>query len=162
MKKSKYIEAGQIVNTHGIHGEVKIQPWVDSPEFLRKFKTLYIRNAPVKVRSARVHKGSVIASLEGVDDVNAAMALKNQTVYIDRADAHLPKGTFFLADILGARVVTEDGKELGRLDDVLDLPANRVYVVEGEQEYLIPAIPEFIRDTDIENGVITVHMIEGM
>ena len=87
MKKSKYIEAGQIVNTHGIHGEVKIQPWVDSPEFLRKFKTLYIRNAPVKVRSARVHKGSVIASLEGVDDVNAAMALKNQTVYIDRADA---------------------------------------------------------------------------
>ena len=162
MKKSKYIEAGQIVNTHGIHGEVKIQPWVDSPEFLRKFKTLYIQNAPVKVRSARVHKGSVIASLEGVDDVNAAMALKNQTVYIDRADAHLPKGTFFLADILGARVVTEDGKELGRLDDVLDLPANRVYVVEGEQEYLIPAIPEFIRDTDIENGVITVHMIEGM
>lgn len=162
MEKPQYIQAGQIVNTHGVRGEVKIVPWTDSPEFLQKFKTLYLGNAPVKVLSSRVHKGFLIAALEGVGDVNAALALKNKTVYIDRTDARLPEGTFFLADILGAGVVTDAGKELGTLADVLDLPGQRVYVVKGEQEHLIPAVPEFILNTDVENGVITVHLIEGM
>lgn len=162
MEKPQYIQAGQIVNTHGVRGEVKIVPWTDSPEFLQKFKTLYLGNAPVKVLSSRVHKGFLIAALEGVGDVNAALALKNKTVYIDRTDARLPEGTFFLADILGAGVVTDAGKELGTLADVLDLPGQRVYIVKGEQEHLIPAVPEFILNTDVENGVITVHLIEGM
>lgn len=162
MEKPQYIQAGQIVNTHGVRGEVKIVPWTDSPEFLQKFKTLYLGNAPVKVLSSRVHKGFLIAALEGVGDVNAALALKNKTVYIDRTDARLPEGTFFLADILGAGVVTDAGKELGTLADVLDLPGQRVYVVKGGQEHLIPAVPEFILNTDVENGVITVHLIEGM
>lgn len=162
MEKPQYIQAGQIVNTHGVRGEVKIVPWTDSPEFLQKFKTLYLGNAPVKVLSSRVHKGFLIAALEGVGDVTAALALKNKTVYIDRTDARLPEGTFFLADILGAGVVTDAGKELGTLADVLDLPGQRVYVVKGGQEHLIPAVPEFILNTDVENGVITVHLIEGM
>lgn len=162
MEKTRFIEAGQIVNTHGVRGEVKIVPWVDSPEFLLKFKTLYLDGAPVRVRSAYVHKGGVIAALDGVADVNAAMALKNRTVCIDRGDAELPEGTFFLADILGARVVTDGGEMLGTLSDVLDLPGNRVYVVKGETERLIPAVPEFILNTDVENGIVTVHLIEGM
>ena len=162
MDKTAYVEAGEIVNTHGVRGEVKILPWVDSPEFLQKFKILYLDGRPLRVRSGRVHKGCVIASLEGVDDVNAAMALKGKTVCIAKADAKLPKGTFFLADIVGARVVTEDGAELGVLTEVLDLPGNRVYVVQGETEHLIPAVPEFILKTDAENKIITVHLIEGM
>ena len=162
MEKNQYLEIGQIVNTHGIRGEVRIHPWADSPEFLLRFKTFYIDGAPVRVRAARVHKGCVIALFDGVEDVNAAMGLKNKTLCIDRADARLPKGSFFLADILGARVVAEDGTELGTLADTLDLPGQRVYVVRGEREHLIPAVPEFILHTDADAGVITVRLIEGM
>ena len=165
MKKSQYIEAGQIVNTHGVRGEVKILSWLDSPEYLKSFATLYLQGGekPMKVRAARVHKQFVIAALEGVEDVNAAMALKNEVVFIDRDDAALPEGTFFLCDLFGAHVVSDAGEELGTLTDVLERPGNNVYVVRGgERERLIPAVPEFIVDTDAENGVITVHLIEGL
>lgn len=162
MEKKKYIEAGKIVNTHGVKGEVKIQVWLDSPEFLRKFKTLYIDSKPVKLLSGRTHKGFLIAALEGVEDINAAMSLKNKTVFIDRDDAKLPKGAYFLQDIIGARVVDEQGGEIGTLEDILETPASDVYVVRGESEHLIPAVDEFILSTDAENGVITVRLIEGM
>lgn len=162
MDKTRFVEAGEVVNTHGVRGEVKILPWVDSPEFLLKFKTLYLEETPLRVRSARVHKGCVIAALEGVEDVNAAMALKGKVLCLAKADARLPKGSFFLADLLGARVVTEDGTPVGVLEDVMDLPGNRVYVVRGETEHLIPAVPEFILRTDVEAGLVTVRLIEGM
>ena len=160
--KEKYLEAGTIINTHGVRGEVKIESWLDSPEFLRKFKTIYIGGEGVKVRSARVHNGFVIASLEGVDDINAAMTLKNKTIYIDRDDAKLPKGAYFLADIMGAKVVSDTGEELGVLSEIMERPAHNVYVVKGEREILIPAVPEFILRTDADAGIITVHLIEGM
>ena len=89
MEKKQYIEAGRIVNTHGVAGEVKIQVWLDSPQFMKSFKRYFIQGREVKVLSARVHKGFVIVKLE---DVNAAMALKGRTVFVDRADARLPKG----------------------------------------------------------------------
>ena len=167
MKKLKYIEAGQIVNTHGVRGQVKIVSWLDSPEYLKSFATLYLgegkKKKTVKVRAARVHKGFVIAALEGVEDVNDAMALKNEVVFIDRDDAALPEGTFFFSDLFGARVVSDAGEELGTLEDVLERPGNRIYVVRsGKREWLIPAVPEFIVDTDVENGVITVHLIDGL
>ena len=162
MEKKQYIEAGRIVNTHGVAGEVKIEVWLDSPQFLKSFKRCFIDRREVKLLSARVHKGFLIVKLEGVEDVNAAMALKGRTVFIDRADARLPKGTFFLQDIIGASVVDESGNEIGKLVDVMETPASNVYVVKGEQEHLIPAVPEFILSTDADNGIITVHLIEGM
>lgn len=162
MEKQQYIEAGKIVNTHGVHGEVKIQVWLDSPEFMRRFKTLYIDSKPVKLISSRAHKGFMIALLDGVEDINAAMSLKNKTVYIDRADAPLRKGEYFLCDIIGASVVTEDGESVGTLEDILETPASAVYIVRGETEHMIPAVPEFVLNTDAENGVITVKLIEGM
>lgn len=162
MEKSQFIEAGKIINTHGIKGEVKIDVWLDSPEFLKKFKTVYIDGVAVKILSARVHKSFLITLLEGVDDVNAAMRLKNKTVFIDRSDAKLPKGAYFLGDILGAEVVTEDGAVIGRLEDIMETPASNIYVVRGESEHLIPAVPEFIRRVDAEAGRITVRLIEGM
>lgn len=162
MEKSKFLEAGEIVNTHGIRGEVKILPWTDSADFLRRFRTLYINEKPYTVRSSFVHKGCLIAALEGVGDVNAAMALKGRTVCFARADVTLPEGHFFLADVLGAKVVTEDGTELGELVDIIENPTQNVYVVCGEREHLIPAVPEFIRKTDVENGIVTVRLIEGM
>ena len=162
MEKKQYIEAGRIVNTHGVAGEVKIEVWLDSPQFLKSFKRCFIDRREVKLLSARVHKGFLIVKLEGVEDVNAAMTLKGRTVFIDRADARLPKGTFFLQDIIGASVVDESGNEIGKLVDVMETPASNVYVVKGEQEHLIPAVPEFILSTDADNGIITVHLIEGM
>ena len=160
--RQELLETGQIVNTHGIRGEVKIVPWADSPEFLCQFSTLYIDGAPVKVRSARVHKGNVIALLEGIGDVNAAMCLKNKVVCIHRKDARLPKGAFFLADIIGLDVVDENGGKLGVLQDILSPSLQQVYVVKGEREILIPAVPEFILETNVEGGYIKVRLIEGM
>lgn len=160
--KEQFLEAGKIVNTFGIRGEVKLDPWCDSAEFLKPFKTLYVDGKPRKVASSRVHKGMLIVKFEDVEDVNGAMLLKNKLVHFDRADARLPRGHFFLADIIGAAVIDEQGNEVGKLTEVMDLPAGHVYVVKGESEHSIPAVPEFILDTDIENGVIRVHLIEGM
>ena len=162
MEKKRYVEAGEIVNTHGVRGEVKIQPWVDSAGFLAKFGVLYIDEKPYKVLSSAVHKGCLLARLSGVEDVNAAMRLKGRRVSIDRQDAELPPGTFFQVDIIGARVVDESGAELGKLVDIIEEPASMIYVVRGETEHLVPAVPEFLRAVDADNGVVTVRLIEGM
>ena len=158
----QYLEAGKIINTFGIRGEVKLEPWCDSADFLRRIKTLYIDGKPRKVLSAKVHKGMLLVLFEGVEDVNTAMTLKNKIVYFDRADVRLPKGRFFFADILGASVVDEAGNEVGKLTEILTLPAQNAYVVQGETEHIIPAVPEFILETDLENRVVRVHLIEGM
>ena len=162
MEKQAYIEAGRIVNTHGVAGEVKIEVWLDSPEFMKRFKRLFLDGKERKVEAARVQKSFLLCKIEGVNDVNAAMALKGKTVSIAREDAKLPTGSFFVQDILGARVEDEQGNLVGTLTDVLERPASNIYVVTGETEHLIPAVPTFILRTDAENGVITVRLIEGM
>ena len=162
MDQAKFLECGRIVNTHGIHGEVKIVPWADSPEFLCSLPTLYIDEKPYAVRSARPHKGSVLALLEGVDDVNAAMLLKNKVVWLARTDVALEEGAFFLADLIGLRVVDETGAELGVLSEVLSPSIQQIYVVKGQREIMIPAVPEFILETNVPEGYVKVHLIEGM
>ena len=160
--KKRYLEAGQIVNTHGVRGEVRIQPWADEAAFLTRFRRFYLDGGEIKVRSCRVHKGMCIASLAGVDDVNAAMALKGKVIFIDREDAHLPEDKVFLQDILGAQVVDEDGRDLGVIDDVMEAPAASVLVVKGQREILIPDVPAFVLKKDADAGVVTVRLIEGM
>ena len=162
MEKQQFIEAGRIVNTHGVAGEVKIEVWLDSPAFLRRFPRIFVGGVEKKLLGGRVQKHFLIAKLEGVDDVSAAMALKEKTITVDRGDIRLPKGSFFLQDILGARVVDEQGNEVGMLTDVLERPAQNIYVVQGETEHLIPAVPEFILKTDADAGIVTVRLIEGM
>ncbi len=159
---NKYLEAGIIVNTHGIKGEVKIQPWADSAEFLKGFKYLYIDEKPFELLSGRVHKECLIAEFKGVSGVNEAMVLKNKVVSIERSEAKLPKGAFFIQDLIGASVIDESGKELGKLTDVLELPSSNVYVVTGEREILIPAVPQFIIKTDVNAGLVIVRLIDGM
>ena len=160
--KKQYLEAGRIVNTHGVRGEVKIEPWADDAAFLTRFKRFYLDGKPVKVRACRVHKEMCICALDGVEDINAAMPLKGKVVFINRDDARLPKGAVFIQDILGASVVDEAGNELGVLAEVLPAPAASVYVVKGEREILIPDVPAFILDKDADKGVITVRLIDGM
>ena len=158
----EYLDCGQIVNTHGVRGEVRIVPWADTPDFLCQFSTLYLDGAPRRVLASRVHKGSVIAKLEGADTVEEAMLFRDKTVQIKRADARLPEGAFFLADIIGLKVVDEEGRTLGTLKEVLSPSVQQVYVIEGEREIMIPAVPEFILETNITDGYIKVRLIEGM
>ena len=164
MEKKQFIEAGQVVNTHGIRGEVKIQPWSDTPDFLFDFDTIYLDGAPYTLLDARVHKSCLIASLEGITDVNTAMTLKGKTVTVNRDDVVLPEGRHFIVDLIGLEVrCVDNGVEvIGKLADVLDLPSNQVYVVKGKREYMIPAVDEFILETNVDEGYINVHLLEGM
>ena len=162
MAKEPYLEAGKIINTFGIRGEVKLDPWCDDAAFLKPLKTFYIDGAPHAVASSRVHKGMLIVHFEGVDDVNGAMLLKNKIVFFARDDVRLPKGRHFVTDLLGSRVIDETGAEVGKLTEVLDMPAGQVYVVQGETEHTIPAVPEFILDINADEQLIRVHLIEGM
>lgn len=162
----QYLEIGKITNAHGVMGEVKVQPWCDSPEFFCQFKTLYVDKAlaPYKVERARPNKNMVILKLEGVTDMNGALAMRNAILHIDRKDANLPEGSFFLADIEGLEVRdAQTGKVLGKVAEVLTLPANNVYVIRGgERELMIPAVPAFVAETNVEEGFIRVNMMEGI
>ncbi|MEG0765534.1 MAG: ribosome maturation factor RimM [Pseudoflavonifractor sp.] len=162
--KSKFLQAGEIVNTHGIVGEVKILPWCDSADFLCGFDTFYIDGAPVKVRSARVHKTNLLAMLEGVTDVNAAMRLKGKIIEIDRSGIELPDGRHFIADMMDLEVLDADsGELLGKVTDVLTPPAHEVYVVTGgAHAYMIPAVDAFVIESNPQAGYLRVRLIEGM
>lgn len=159
--RQKYLEAGEIVNTHGIKGEVKILPWCDGPEFLKAFKTLYIDGKSYKVEASRVHKTMLLCKLQGVDDVSVAQTYKGKTVKIDRDSAPIAEGRVFIADLIGLPVYAE-GEEIGKLTDVLTGPANDVYIVKGEKEYMIPAVSEFLEDVNVDGGYIKVKLLEGM
>ena len=162
----QYLEVGKITNVHGLMGEVRVQPWADSPEFLCRFKTLYVDKThwPIQVERARVHKNMAIIKFHGVTDVPSALAMRNAILYIDRNDVQLPEGSFFLADIMGLEVRdAQSGQVLGKVDDILTLPANNVYVVRGgERERMIPAVPQFIAQVNIEEGYLRVNMMEGL
>lgn len=163
MDSKEFLECGQIVNTHGIKGEVKIDSWCETPEDLANIKTLYIDGAPTRVRSARVHKNCVIAFLDGINDVNEAIPLKGKVVQALRKDIVLPEGQVFMADLIGLKVLDADtGSELGTLADVLTPSVQKVYVVRGEREILIPAVDEFLKEINVDEGYIKVHLIEGM
>ena len=162
----QYLEVGKVTNVHGLMGEVKVQPWADSPEFLCQFKTLYVDEAhfPMTVQRARVHKNMVIIKFEGPTDVPSALSLRNAILYIHREDVKLPEGSFFLADIYGLEVRDAATSEvLGKIADVLTLPANNVYVVKGgPRELMIPAVPQFIAETNVEGGYLRVNLMEGL
>ena len=159
--KKRFLEAGQIVSTHGIAGEVKILPWCDGPEFLKEFDTFYIEGTAFPVEQARVHKNMLLCKLSGVNDMNAAQVMKNKVVCIDRSDARIPEGRVFISDLIGLPVYA-DGQEIGVLKDVYTGPANDVYIVKGEKEYMIPAVSEFLEDVNVDEGYVRVRLIEGM
>ena len=162
--KQAYIEAGRITSTHGVHGEVKIEVWLDTPEDLKHYRRIFIDGQEKKLLSVRQQNRFVIVKLHQIDDINTAQPLKGKTVYIAREDAPLPPGGYFLQDLLDAKVVLEDGSPVGVLTEILERPANNVYVVTDPdgKEILIPVVPAFIIRADAENGIVTVRLLEGM
>ena len=159
--KKRFLEAGVIVNTHGIQGEVKIVPWADDPSFLTQFKTLYINDNAYQIETARIHKSFALVKFKGIDDVVAGQAMREKIVSIDREGMELEEGTVFISDLIGLPVFA-DGEEIGTLTEVLNLPANDVYVVKGTMKYMIPAVSEFLEEVDVEKGIIRVKLLEGM
>lgn len=160
--EKQFLETGEVVSTHGIQGEIKILPWADSPDFLLDFKTLYLNGKPYSVLSSRVHKTCVLAKLQGIDTPEQATLLRGQTVSVDRSGLSLPEGTVFIADLIGCRVLDEEENEIGRIKDVLTMPSSDVYVIEGRKKYMIPAVKEFVREINVAEGFVRVHLIEGM
>lgn len=154
-----YLEAGQIVTTHGVRGEMKILPWVDSPEFLLEFNRVFIDGVEYKVDSCRIQKSCNLLKLSGVDTMEEAQAMRGKTVKISRKDTD--PDLIFAAELIGVAVIA-DGQRIGVVTDVLDYPGNKVYVVSGEYEYMIPAVKAFVLSTDIDAGVMEVRLIEGM
>lgn len=157
--KIQYLEAGQIVSTHGVRGEMKVLPWSDGPEFLLDFRRVMIDDVEYTVESCRVQKTCNLLKLKTVDTMEDAQALRGKTVQVYRCDA--PADLIFVAELLGMEVFAE-GVLLGKIDDVLDYPGNKVYVVKGEYTYMIPAVKEFVLSTDLDAGVMQVRLIEGM
>jgi len=157
------IEAGKIVNTHGIKGELRLQPWADSPDFLTGFEYIFIDDKPVKVLSANVHKGCVIAALEGVENIDAAIKLKGSVFKVKKAEAKLEEDRYFIADLIGLTAINvETNEEIGKITDVLSLPSGNIYEIKGKRDILVPAVSEFIVETNLEDGYIRLRLIEGL
>lgn len=157
--KLQFLEAGEIVTTHGVRGEVKVLPWGDSPEFLMEFDRVRIGGVDYKMESCRIQKTCNLVKLKGVDTMEAAQAMHGKTVEVYRDDA--PEGLIFAAELIDMDVYAE-GKLIGKIADVLDYPGNKVYVVKGQHEYMIPAVKEFVLSTDLDANVMQVKLIEGM
>lgn len=157
--KLQFLEAGEIVTTHGVRGEVKVLPWSDGPDFLQDFKRVRIGGSEYAVENCRIQKTCNLLKLRGVDTVEAAQQLRGKTVEVYRADA--PKDVIFAAELIGVKVFAGN-EQIGEVVDVLDYPGNKVYVVRGEHEYMIPAVKQFILNTDMGKEEMQVQLIEGM
>ena len=157
--KLSFIEAGEIVNTHGVKGEVKVLPWLDSPEDLVDFERCRIARKDYEIESCRVQKTCALVKLKGVDTMEDAQALRGKTVLLFRED--ISDEVIFAAELIGVEVYC-GGQMIGAVKEVLDYPGNKVYVVKGEREYMIPAVKEFILDMDMEANRMQVKLIEGM
>ncbi len=161
---------GKIVNTHGIRGELRVLPTTDDNNRFKKLKTVYIelyKQTELKqyeIESSRLHKNFVLIKLVGIDDINEAEFLKNATLKIDRKDSlPLEEDEYYISDLYGIDVKTEDGRHLGILQDILFSAANDVYVVKNDmRELLIPAIKQCILKVDIPNKCMTVNLLEGL
>lgn len=157
--KLQFIEAGEIVTTHGVRGEVKVLTWLDSPELLCEFDRCRIGGKEFKMESVRVQKTCNLVKLSGVDTMEAAQAMRGKVVELYRED--IDEDVIFGAELIGVEVY-EEGALLGKITDVLDYPGNSVYVVSGEHEYMIPAVNQFILSTDLDENRMQVKLIEGM
>ncbi len=157
--KLQFVEAGEIVTTHGVRGEVKVLCWLDSPEVLCEFDRCRIGGKEYKMESVRVQKTCNLVKLSGINDMDAAQAMRGKVIELYRED--IDDEVIFAAELMGMEVFC-DGAFIGKIVEVLDYPGNMVYVVKGEHEYMIPAVKQFVLETDMEKNTMQVRLIEGM
>lgn len=165
----KYLEIGQIVNTFGIKGQVKIVPFTDDITRYDELKEIYVEKKNelklFQIEQVNYKKNMVIIKLKGIETVEEAEKLRNCYLKIDRKDAKkLPKDTYFIVDLLGLDVYTDEGKLLGKVDDIYNAGSSDIYVVKDElgKQILLPAIKDVLKEVDLENQKIIVHLIKGL
>lgn len=158
--KLPFIEAGEIVTTHGVRGEVKVLTWLDSPEDLCDFERCMIGEQEYVIESCRVQKTCNLVKLCGIDTMEAAQAMRGKVIRLFRED--IDDEVIFAAELIDMEVYTSAGDMIGKIADVLDYPGNQVYVVKGEHEYMIPAVKAFVLSTDMESNRMEVTILEGM
>ena len=164
-----YLEIGQIVSTHGVRGEIRLNPWCDGPEFVKKFKTLYRDdkgNNPFNVLSCRPHGNVAVLKLEGVDTVEDARALRNTVLYMKRSDVKLPDGEWFISELVGCEVLDYDDntKSYGTLTDIDSGAANDIWYIrtQDEKEVLIPAIKDVVIRCDVADNRVYIRPLRGL
>ena len=165
----EYLEIGEIVGTHGVHGELRLNPWCDSPDFVSCFKTLYYDSnggCAAQIKSARPHGNIVLLRIAGIDSVEQAQKMRGKILYMKRSDAKLPEGRYFIAELTGCSVFDADEPQkcYGTLSDVSATGANDVWhITDGTgREYLIPAIPDVVIETDVANDRIVIRPLKGI
>ena len=165
----KNLEIGQIVNTFGIKGFVKVNPWVNDVTRFDDLKKVYIKIRKelkeLEIEEVKYHKNQVLLKFKGVETVEQAEMLRNAILEIDRKDAiPLAEGEYFIADLLESEVYTDEGEKLGILEDIFNTGSNDIYVVKNElgKSILLPRIKEVFKEIDVENKKIIVHLIEGL
>ncbi len=165
----KYFEIGQIVNTNGLKGFVKVKPFTDDIKEFETFETIYVQKKTelieFKIESVRYAKNMVLLKLKGIDDIDSAEALRNLYIKVSREQLpELQENSYYIVDLLECEVVTVEGEILGKMDDVFNTGSNDIYVVKNEKgkQILLPAIKEVIKNVDIPNRKITVKLMEGL
>ena len=155
----KFVEAGEIVTTHGVRGEVKVLCWLDDPEMLCEFDRCRIDGKEYTMDQVRVQKTCNLVKLSGVDTMEDAQAMRGKIIELYRED--IDDEVIFAAELIGMEVYAE-GELIGKIKEVLDYPGNSVYVVKGQHEYMIPAVKQFILSTDMDANRMEVKLIQGM
>lgn len=159
------LEIGKVVNTHGIRGELKIQPWCDDPAVFQTLEYIYIEHEQYQLRRARIHKNCILAVMEGIGSIEQAELFKNKVVLVERAQlGELPEGTYYIADLEGLLVKTDTGETLGKIAEVIHTGSNDVYVLQSDRRkpVLIPVIDEVVKEVNIEEGYVLVHLLKGL
>lgn len=156
--KLQFVEAGEIVTTHGVRGEVKVLPWLDDAEMLCEFDRCRLDGKEYTIDQCRVQKTCNLVKLRGIDTMEDAQKLRGKIIELYRED--IDDEVIFAAELVGVEVYA-NSKCIGKITEVLDYPGNSVYVVDNGT-YMIPAVKEFILSTDFSKNEMQVKLIEGM
>ena len=164
-----FLRVGVISSTHGVRGEVKVFPTTDDVTRFRQLKKVYLDTGremlPLEIQNVKFFKQFAILKFKGIDNINDIEKYRGKSLMIDRVDAvDLDEDEYFIADMIGMKVCTEDGSEFGTLKDVMETGANDVYIIDSLEhgEVLIPAIRECILDVDMDEERMTIHLMEGL
>ncbi len=166
MDKPRYLIVGRVLKPWGVRGEIKVEILTEFPDRFASLRTVYLGDdaKPFSVERTHLHSGAVLLKLGGIDTPQVAAKLREQLVQVAVEDAvELPKGKVYLYQLIGLRVRTTDGQPLGEITDVLDTGANDVYIVhDGAREILLPAIPDVVKEINLEKGEMIVELMEGL
>lgn len=166
---NKYLEIGQIVNVRGLKGEVKVNSYSEDPNRFEKIKTILLKlrgtEQEYEIQKVSYTKNQVVLKLKNVDTIEEAEKLRNAIILIDRENLEkLPEDVYYIADLIGLNVYTDENQYLGKVDDIFNTKSNDVYVVKDDlgKTKLLPGIPEVIKEISLEDGKIIVHLVEGL